>query len=291
MKHEMAKGNRKKEYFSKLADYMGFKEIQELSKEAIKLKNMQALEAMAYSNIYAVSAALSNESIGDFFSEHLRDSPTSNFIPRLFFMIRTHASLSVKAILKRLTRISILKSSLNISGKGMRGNKRKYVPYYPGLPEFDIEQTIINYMENGMQYLRYDDIVGISREQVKKTVVLMLDTSGSMHGDLLLNAALTTAVLSYAMQKDNTSIVLFSSEAYTLKNMNEQKSVVDIINNILDVEAGGLTNISAGLIRGVKQLKSIKSSRKFGILISDGFYNRGPNPMNYAKYLPKLHVI
>jgi hypothetical protein len=291
MKFEMAKGNKKKEFYSQMAQYMGFKEIQEMASEAIKVKNMAALEAMAYSNIYAVTAALSNETIGDFFSQHLRDAPTSNFIPRLFFMIRTHAPLSVKAILKRLTRISILKSSLNISGKGIRGNKRRYISYYPGLPEFDIEQTILNYIDNGMHYLRYEDIVGISRTQIKKTVVLMLDTSGSMYGDLLLNAALTTAVLSYAMQKDDTSIILFSSEAYTLKAINEQKSVVDIINSVLDIEAVGFTNISAGLVRGLRQLRKAKGTRKFGILITDGFYNRGTNPANVARLFPKLHVI
>ena len=39
----------------------------------------------------------------------------------------------------------------------------------------------------------------------------MLDTSGSMFGELLYNAAMTSAVLYYIMKKDNISIVFFIS--------------------------------------------------------------------------------
>ena len=40
-------------------------------------------------------------------------------------------------------------------------------------------------------------------------------------------------------------------------------------------------------------MAKVKASRKnkFGILISDGIYNRGENPIDIAKKYPKLHVI
>ena len=114
-----------------------------------------------------------------------------------------------------------------------------------------------------------------------------------MYGKTLLNAALTTSVLAYNMEKENYGIVLFNSTAMTLKRINDKKSVISIIDEILDSEAVGFTNIQIGLEKGLKQLNQVKENRKhkFGILITDGNYNRGENPLTISKKYPKLHVI
>ena len=123
---------------------------------------------------------------------------------------------------------------------------------------------------------------------------MILDTSGSMYGKLLLNAALTTSVLAYNMEKENYGIVLFNSTAMVLKKIDENKSVIKIIDEILDSEAVGFTNINIGLEMGLKELHKVKEKarHKFGILISDGNYNRGKDPIELAEKFPcKLHVI
>jgi uncharacterized protein with von Willebrand factor type A (vWA) domain len=196
-------------------------------------------------------------------------------------------------MLQTLTKNIILKTSLNISGRGQRGTKRYRVNYYPGILEFDLEQTIFNYIQRG-KILSFSDIVGLERRQIKKNIVLILDTSGSMFGQLLLNAALTTSVLSYVMAKDFTSIVLFSQDAYVLKGLKDQRKISTLIDQILESEAVGFTNISNGLEKGYQELKKNKElsgKKSFGILISDGEYNRGPHPAVVAKRFPRLHVI
>ena len=72
-----------------------------------------------------------------------------------------------------------------------------------------------------------------------------------------------------------------------------QKSIITIIDEILDSEAVGFTNIQIGLEKGLKELNKVKENKKnkFGILITDGNYNRGDNPIELAKKYPKLHVI
>ena len=50
--------------------------------------------------------------------------------------------------------------------------------------------------------------------------MLILDTSGSMYGRLLLNAALTSSVLAYNLEKEDYAIVLFNSTAMVLKKIN-----------------------------------------------------------------------
>jgi len=189
-----------------------------------------------------------------------------------------------------------MKTALKISSRGIRGYQKKTVPYYHlGMPEFDIDATIQhNPLKIYSKTLTYDDIYGIKRKRKKRNIALILDTSGSMYGRLLLNAALTTSVLAYNMEKEHFAIILFNSTAMTLKGIKEEKNTINIVDDILDSEAAGFTNIHIGLEKGLKELeKSKRFSKKetYGILISDGNYNRGEDPFDLAKKFPTLHVI
>lgn len=249
--------------------------------------------ALARSNIYAVSAELSKSEYAAYFASKYGEGKGQNLIPELFFMVRAHAPTQLKILLQNITKNIILKKSLNISGRGLRGSKRIRINYYPGVSEFDLEQTIFNFIQRG-RLLSYSDIMAIERQQIKKNVVLILDTSGSMFGALLMNAALATSVLSYAMAKDTTAVVLFSQEAYLLKGIRDNRAISILIDQILESEAVGFTNISVGLTKGLEEIKKIKARSKkntFGILISDGDYNRGHHPAVVAREFPKLHVI
>jgi len=245
------------------------------------------------SNVYAASDALDCDEGVRFFAEKAKESSAS--MAEVYFFIRRPISEKYKSIFRRLARQSILKTSLKITSKGIRGNFKKSVPYYEiGMPEFDLDETIQhNPLKIYDKSITYRDIFGIKRQRQKRKIVLILDTSGSMYGRLLLNAALTTSVLAYNMEKEDYAIILFNSTAMTLKKIDQRKSVISIIDEILDSEAVGFTNIQIGLERGLKELSKVKEKtrNKFGILITDGNYNRGDNPVEFAKQFPKLHVI
>lgn len=274
-----------------MANELGFQDVKAMTGLSVKQGNIDALMGMAQSNVYAVTAELQKPEYTQFFAKKHKNQSDS-FIPQLYFMVRSHAPPHFKVMLQRLTRSIILRTSLNISGRGSKGKSRHRVRYYPGMPEFDLDATLFNYIQNGAKYLNHTDIVGYERRQRKRNVVLILDVSGSMFGKLLLNAALTTSVLSYAMAKDFTSVVLFNSEAHVLKGIKTQTKIVELIDQILESEAVGFTNISRALHRGINELKKNPGNRqKVGILITDGDYNRGKNPLFMARQFPKLHVI
>ncbi len=277
--------------YKKLSENLGFNELKSLTGLSVREGNVQALMGLAETNIYAVTAELRKPEYSSFFSEKHQQKQDS-FIPKLYFMIRSHAPLSFKILLQNITRSIILRTSLSISGRGSKGKTRHRVHYYPGIPEFDLNQTLFNFIQKQGAYLTINDIVGIERRQKKRSVVLMLDTSGSMFGKLLLNAALTTSVLSYAMVKDHTSVILFNSQAFLLKNIKDTCEITHLIDQILESEAMGFTNIAVGLEKGLEQLRRIKDNRKkIGILITDGDYNRGKPPEHIANLYPTLHVI
>ncbi len=243
--------------------------------------------------MYAATDAIDTDEGVRFFSEKAKDS--GEFMPEIYFFIRRPISEKYKNIFRRLARQSILKLSLKITSKGIRGQYKKTVPFYQiGMPEFNMDETIQhNPLKIYNKSLSYRDIYGIERKRQKRKVVLILDTSGSMYGRLLLNAALTASVLAYNMEKEDYAIVLFNSTAMIMKKINQKRSIIKIIDDILDSEAVGFTNIHIGLEKGLKELSKVKENRKsrFGILISDGNYNRGDDPIILAKEYPKLHVI
>ncbi len=291
---EIIKGNKKPEYYEHLSRSLSFLDVKDMAKTAIKYNNPKALISMMKTNLYAASSALSTEEGAEFLSKQ-EQSTQGNMLVQMFFMVRTATPLKYRIIMRRLARNVILKTSLKIAGRGMqKGMKRKRVPYYPGMDEFDLQMTLSNLIEHGIhspEFLSYRDIVGIQRTQVKKNVVLILDTSGSMYGRSLLNAALTTSVLSYIMDKHEYSVILFNSNTMVMKKMTEEIPVVSIIDQILDSEAVGFTNIEIGLEKGLEQLENIKGTNKFGVLVSDGAFNRGKDPVIIAKKYPLLHVV
>jgi Mg-chelatase subunit ChlD len=245
------------------------------------------------SNVYAATDALDCDEGVRFFSEKAKESAAS--MAEVYFFIRRPISEKYRYIFRRLARQSILRTSLKITSKGIRGDYKKTVPSYQiGMPEFDLDETIQhNPLKVYNKTLSYNDIYGIKRKRQKRKIALILDTSGSMYGRLLLNAALTTSVLAYNMEKEDYAIVLFNSIAMILKKIDEKKPVFSIIDEILDSEAVGFTDISIGLEKGLTELNKVKEKtrNKFGILISDGNYNRGDDPIDLAKQYPKLHVI
>jgi hypothetical protein len=244
-------------------------------------------------NVYAATDVLDTEEGVKFFAEKAKES--GEFMPEIYFFIRRPISEKYRSVFRRLARQSIINLSLKITSRGIRGHFKKTVPYYQiGMPEFSIDETIQhNPLKIYEKSLNYQDIYGIERKRQKRKIVLILDTSGSMYGRLLLNAALTTSVLAYHMEKEDFGIVLFNSTAMTMKKINQKKPIISIIDDILDSEAVGFTNIFIGLEKGLKELNKTKENRKsrFGILISDGNYNRGDDPNILAKKYPKLHVI
>ena len=260
---------------------------------AIQHKNLEAIMGLLKANVYAATDILDTEEGVEFFSEKAKEA--GDFMPEIYFFIRRPISGKYKSIFRRLARQSILKLSLKITSKGIRGQFKKAVPLYKiGMPEFSLDETIQhNPLKIYEKSLSYKDIYGVVRKRQKRKVVLILDTSGSMYGRLLLNAALTSSVLAYNLEKEDYAIILFNSTAMILKGINQKNPVIKIIDEILDSEAVGFTNIEIGLEKGLKELNKTRENRKshFGILISDGNFNRGGDPVEIAKKYPKLHVI
>lgn len=132
------------------------------------------------------------------------------------------------------------------------------------------------------------------REEKPFSCVVMLDTSSSMSGDKHLLASLAVAVLVLEVPAPHYSLVVFASEAKTIKPMAVLNRPEDTILHFLKHQPRGFTNIALGLSEGMKQLKrGSYGKRKVGLLASDGRSTEGGNPLELAKqydFLVVLHL-
>ncbi len=287
LKAEIIRGKRNAKLYADLSRGMSFHQIKRMTELAIEMDNMPAIKGLAISNQFAVAEALSSR-------EGIRmlgrkASMGDGSAPELFFMLRSNLSEQTKPIFKRLTRQTILKISRGIVGKGIRGSTYVQVEATPDSEEFDVEATIENYIEKG--YLTYEDIIAIERREKSKNGVLIFDTSGSLYGERFVTAALAVAVLAYQLAHDDYAVVLFNTKAYVIKHVEEKVTAEEVIDRILDSDSAGYTNISEALKVAGLELQKMKTKQKFGILVTDGVFNRGGDPRKYVNMFPTLHVL
>ena len=273
-----------------MAEGLPYSTISRLAETAIQNENLSALLGLAMCSQRAVADTLSSKDGVELFSNKIQKS--SEAIPELFFLLKKSFSQGYLPIFRRLTRNFIIKSAMRISGRGLRGDLKRDTIYEPGMSEFSVEKTIDRFLEQNSEHLKYSDIVGVEKTERKKTGVLMLDTSGSMYGEKLVNACLTVAVLSHHMRQDEYSVIIFNNDANVIKKINANTEISALIEAILDMEPAGYTNIEAALKEGLKELgKKRQNPRKWGIIVTDGEYNKGGDPRPFARSFPKLHVI
>jgi len=284
---EIVSGNRTANDYNQMTKNMKYPQIKKMTELAIDYENIPALKGIAKSNQYAVAEALqSNEGVRMIERRAARGEGSA---PELFFMLRGSMDENYRKIYRRLARKSILKSSYRVVGRGLKGELQIKREYEPGMTDFDMDMLIEKYLLN--KYIQYSDIVAVERRSRENIGVLMFDTSGSLYGEKFRNAAMAVAILAYHLAKEKYAVILFNTEATVIKRMDEKIKTNELIDRVLESEPAGYTNLSDALKKGLTELKKEKRTEKFGVLITDGCFNRGDDPRIYAKNYFNLHVL
>jgi len=284
---EIVSGTRSPEQYHDMTKGMKFPQIKKMTELAIEYDNIPALKGIAKSNQFAVAEALqSNEGVRMLERRAARGEGSA---PELFFMMRSNFDPKYKQIYRRLARISVLKSSYRVVGRGLKGEIQIKTQYEPGMTDFDMDQLIEKFLIN--RYIQYSDITAIERRSRENIGVLMFDTSGSLYGEKFRNAAMAVAILAYHLAKEKYAVILFNTKATVIKRIDETVKIDELIDRVLESESAGYTNISEALQKGLSELNKEKRTEKFGVIITDGCFNRGDDPRIFAKNYFNLHVL
>jgi hypothetical protein len=218
----------------------------------------------------------------DLQTEFLDDEEFVRYFAKLNHLLR--ASLKERAFF--LAKKLLLKVAAQLAGTGMRKGTlelRKGV----FTDEIDLDATLENMVANPLDEVE-DNLVTWDRKTEEQGFVLIFDHSYSMRGPKMVLAALTAAAIAIYFRK-NYSVITFSSDVKVLKDLNENVHHEVVLDRVFDLPVTGLTNISGALSTGLSQLDQF--NKPFGLLLTDGGWTAGEDPVGVASRFHRLNVI
>lgn len=163
------------------------------------------------------------------------------------------------------------------------------VRYLGGSDELDLDATVEALAANPVP--SDDDIVVRERVRPARTVVLVVDVSGSMRGERVQTAAATVGALAGELARDRLAVVAFWSDAAVLVRPGETVAAMAVLDLLVRVPTQGLTNVSFALQVAARQLAGVDPRDARVLLLSDCVHNAGPDPRLAAGALPRLDVL
>jgi Mg-chelatase subunit ChlD len=165
------------------------------------------------------------------------------------------------------------------------------LPYAYRSDDIDLDATVERLVERPLPDAT--DVIVRERTGSRRTVVLIVDVSGSMRGEKVRIAAATVAALSadLAGAGDQLALIAFWSDAAVVKGLTESAPPSSLLDTLLRIPARGLTNVGFGLSAGRAELARSAARRRTAILLTDAVHNAGPDPRDVARRFPELHVL
>jgi Mg-chelatase subunit ChlD len=163
------------------------------------------------------------------------------------------------------------------------------VPYTGGSDDIDLDATLQVLAERAVP--EDEDIVVRERVRAPRSVVLLVDVSGSMKGERVRTAAATVGALAAELEQDRLSVIAFWSDAAVLSHLDDPVRPLDLLDRMLRIPAKGLTNVAFPLELAAKELAGTPPRDARVVLLSDCVHNAGPDPRPLAGRLPRLDVL
>lgn len=163
------------------------------------------------------------------------------------------------------------------------------VRYTGGSDELDLDATLQAVAASPVP--SNDDVVVRERVRPVRSVVLVVDVSGSMRGERVRTAAAAVGALAGELARDRLAVVAFWSDAAVLVPLGEPAEPMAVLDLLVRVPTQGLTNVAFALQVAGRQLAGVDPRDARVLLLSDCVHNAGPDPRTVAPRLPRLDVL
>jgi gas vesicle protein GvpN len=137
-----------------------------------------------------------------------------------------------------------------------------------------------------------DDVVTRSWQAHRRSVCLLVDSSGSMSGLALAMAAVATAsVLLAADARLDTGALAFSGSVTVLQPPGRRQQPEQTVRRLLGLRGHGLTDLAAALRAAAAQLAGATSAERCVVLLSDCLSTKGGDPTAALAGIDRLDVL
>jgi Mg-chelatase subunit ChlD len=163
------------------------------------------------------------------------------------------------------------------------------VPYRGGSDDIDLDRTVEQLAEHPVP--EDEDIIVRERVRTRRSVILLVDVSGSMRGERVRTAAATVGALAAELARDDLAVIAFWSDAAVLEHLGQRLAPQRIVESMLRIPARGLTNLAFPLQVARRELARVPARDARVLLLSDCVHNAGPDPRSFAARLPRLEIL
>lgn len=148
--------------------------------------------------------------------------------------------------------------------------------------DFDFEASI----EASFERLFFE-----SQREKEISIALVMDVSMSMKGEKLAQLALSAAALALSLPIDRLCFLGFDSHPRWVKRFGESMTVEALVEAVLNLPAGGFTNMEAALIAVSEELTRAVKPKTQVLLIGDGKFTEGRDPRYLISNFHRFHVL
>ncbi|MBC8440053.1 MAG: VWA domain-containing protein [Deltaproteobacteria bacterium] len=201
----------------------------------------------------------------------------------VFTMLKENVRLLAVKIASRI----IIKIAKQIADTGCHSGKLKLINGFSNCAEIELDRSLERYIEQPELGI-LDNLVSFVRQQEKSAFVMMFDHSYSMKGMKIILAAITAAAIAQHFKKDY-GVLAFSNQVTVLKAIDEPTGPEEVLKRLFALELCGDTDTRLVLETGLNHL--VKFEEKRGLLLTDGAWNRGGDPLEAAARFDQLGVI
>ena len=126
----------------------------------------------------------------------------------------------------------------------------------------------------------------------RRSLCLLIDTSGSMSGLAVAIAAVAAAgVVLSADGRLDPGIVAFGGDVTVLRAAGAPRAPEELVGELIALRGHGLTDLAAGLRAGARQLAAAPADERVAILLSDCVATTGGDPAAALAGIDRLHVL
>lgn len=122
---------------------------------------------------------------------------------------------------------------------------------------------------------------------------LLVDRSGSMHGDRLATAAVAASAVLFRTSAHNAqaAVAAFAQDSIVLTSPRVPRSPETVVNNLLRLRGHGVTDLATALAAAADLLADVNATRRVTVLLSDCRVTEGGHGLIEAANLDELVIL
>ncbi|MBI3557355.1 MAG: VWA domain-containing protein [Deltaproteobacteria bacterium] len=204
-----------------------------------------------------------------------------------------------KAVLRRRAIEGVLARAYDILGAVIKPERHQIVDFKTFIEsgqrgELDVLSTLDEELARGYsrKTLVSEDVLRFdARLERDVDIALVMDASLSMTGEKIALLAVSTAVVALCVKPTRLSLMGFDSKVRWIKRFGEELPIEKLVERVLELPAGGFTNMELALNETAVALSRQNKERANVILIGDGKYTEGGDPSQLAERFRHLNVL